>query len=115
MTIKTAGDLRGFLADVLVGIRSGSIDVDEANAIAKVSAQINQSLAVEVNTALQLQKMGKGHPEAGSMLIANGSSMALEPAVEDGGGAWCNQCDMRVSANKAAGCKSKHCSLKIAA
>lgn len=102
--IKTAGELRGFLADVLVDIRNGSVDVAEASAIAKVAAQINQSLAVEVNTALQLQKMGKDHPVAGSMMIASGNKIDA--------GTWCDQCDVLVSAEVAAGCKSRHCSLR---
>ena len=62
MKIKTAGDLRSFLADVMVGIRDGNIDYQDATAISKVAAQINNSLAVEVNTALRLTGMGKDHP-----------------------------------------------------
>lgn len=98
--IKTAGELRGFLADVLIGIQNGDINADKAHAIAKVSAQINQSLAVEVNTVLQLQRIGKGHaqPEAGDLLIASD--------------VWCDQCDKRVSAAQAAGCTSKFCKAK---
>jgi Zn finger protein HypA/HybF involved in hydrogenase expression len=107
--ITTAGELRGFLAEVLLGIRSGAVDVEEAHAIAKVSAQINHSLAVEVNTALQLQKMGKDHPEAGSMLIANGSSMALEEAPEP---IWCEQCDKRVTDKQITACKDQFCKVK---
>lgn len=106
--ITTAGELRGFLAEVLLGIRNGSIDVDEANAIAKVSSQINQSLSVEVNTALQLQKMGKDHPAAGTMLIANGSSMALE----EGEAVWCEQCEHRRSPAQIAACPDKFCKAK---
>ncbi len=107
-SIKTAGDLRGFLADVLVGIRNGSVDTDEANAIAKVAAQINQSLAVEVNTTLQLQRMGKDQPVAGSMMLTNGNPAALETFADDAG-KWCEQCDKRVSPQQIAACKSQFC------
>lgn len=114
MQIKTAGDLRGFLADVMIGIRAGSIEADQASAISKIAAQINQSLAVEVNTALQLERMGKDRPVAGSMLIgrAEGSSDTTTIAYDIDGLAWCDQCDARVNAEDAASCKSKHCSLK---
>lgn len=108
--IKTAGDLRGFLADVLVGIRSGSVDVEEANAISKVAAQITSSLAVEVNTALQLQKMGKDHPVAGTMLIRQEGSEPIP--IEDA--SWCEQCEKRVSAAQARACRDSHCKAKAA-
>lgn len=121
MSIKTAGELRGFLADVLVGIRNGKVDADAASAISKVAAQINQSLAVEVNTVLQLQRMGKEAPEAGSMLIASAPDLPPPPqviphdppkALADGGGIWCEQCEMRVLPETAAACKSKHCKVR---
>lgn len=125
--IRTVGELRGFLTDVLVGIREGKVDVEQAKAIAKVAAQITSSLAVEVNAALQLEKMGKGKAAAGSMLIANGvqhaiaETSALPPPQEDNsqppiwadGKAWCEQCEMQITRVEAGGCKSKYCSLKV--
>lgn len=135
-TLRTAGELRGFLADVLIGIQAGTIDTNKANAIAKVSAQINQSLAVEVNTALQLERMGGERPVAGSMVIAfHGDENALTPAAEpaatapegaspviafappkrDGDKVWCDQCDMNVTVGQAVGCKSVHCKAKAVA
>lgn len=107
MSIKTAGELRAFLADILVGIKNGDIDVDEANAIAKVAGQINQSLAVEAKTAIELQKMGENGHVAGSMQIASGEVSSITATDQ-----WCDQCEARVTASNAAGCKSKYCSLK---
>lgn len=101
--LNTAGELRGFLADVLTGIRDGTVAVDRAQAIAKVTAQINQSLIVEVNAALQIRKMGEGHPEAGSMLLTS------DLPIEAGGGTWCEQCDKRVSREKLKACTSQFC------
>lgn len=98
MTIKTAGDLRGFLAEVLVEIKSGTVDVEKANAISKVAAEINRSIATEVQTALQLQRMDRSGDEPGSLLI----SSHLTPV-------WCVQCERRVTANEAATCTSKFC------
>lgn len=99
--IGTAGELRGFLADVLTGIRDGSVGVDKAQAIAKVAAQINQSLICEVNAALQIRKMGE--TTTGSMLLTS------DLPVEEGGGTWCDQCDKRVSKAKLANCTSQFC------
>jgi hypothetical protein len=117
VNIKTAGDLRGFLADIMVGVRDGRVESTAAAAISKIAAQINQSLAVEINTALQLEKMGKDRPIAGSMLIgrADDPKTSALPPPDDDGLIWCDQCDGRVSPDEAATCKSRHCSLRKAA
>lgn len=112
MTIRTAGELRGFLAEVLQGIRSGSVDVEEAQAIAKVAAQINQSLAVEVSVAIRLQNLGRDQPPAGSMLIASGPAAMVVTNTES---RWCEQCENTVSAADADKCKSPHCKAKAKA
>lgn len=101
MTIKTAGDLRTFLADVLLDIRKGDVDVNKANAIAKIAAQINQSIATEVNTALQLKRMKQDQEEPGALLISG----QIAPV-------WCEQCDRRVAADEVATCKSQFCKAK---
>lgn len=120
-TLRTAGELRGFLADILIGVQSGAVDTNKASAIAKVAAQINQSLICEVNTALQLERMGKGRPVAGSMVIAQRSGDDEMPSIALGqtpmppmptGKVWCEQCDMNVDAETASGCKSAHCKAK---
>ena len=126
-TLRTAGELRGFLVDVLVGLKDGTIDTNKANAIAKVSAQINASLAVEVNTALQLDKIGMA---AGSMVIDGSVTDVVEalppptpqaptpkpaattPPVRTGDKIWCEQCDQSVHVNKAVSCNSPHCKAK---
>ncbi|MBK9005287.1 MAG: hypothetical protein IPM41_15990 [Sphingomonadales bacterium] len=107
MKIKTAGDLRSFLADVIVGIRDGNIDYQDATAISKVAAQINNSLAVEVNTALRLTGMGKDHPVAGTMAI--GGPDEVSDKLEASPKIWCGQCDKHVSQSKADTCQSAHC------
>lgn len=127
MQIKTAGELRGFLADVMIDIRNGAIEPSQAQAISKIAAQINQSLSVEVNTALQLERMGKDHPVAGSMLIGErpAGTTALPPRTapvpaqsadgSEAGFIWCDQCDMMVPPAAVAGCKSKYCTAKAPA
>lgn len=69
MQLKTAGDLRGFLAEVLVGIKDGTVDSNQAHAISKVAAQINQSLSTEVQARIHLKSLGADEA-AGAMVIA---------------------------------------------
>lgn len=112
--IKTAGDLRSFLADVMMDIRAGRMEAEDAGAISKIAAQINQSLAVEVNTALQLEKMGKPGAVAGTMLIGRQDDTNIDPRLQIGsdGMVWCEQCDAQVTPEDATACKSKFCKAK---
>jgi hypothetical protein len=124
MEIKTTGDLRGFLGETLIGIRDGSIDKNKADAIAKVASQINQSLSVEVNAAIQLKKLGEGDTVAGSMLLTSdatfpASKKALPTKEQDPLGfkartdlIWCSQCDRRQSPEFVQLCDSKLCKAK---
>jgi hypothetical protein len=106
--IKTASDLRGFLADVLVGIRDGKITPEKAGAISKVSAQINQSLAMEVSAALQLRRMDQ-ESLGGVNLSIDQENIG---AITDRSAKWCEQCELRVSPEEAAECKSQFCKAK---
>ncbi|APX66268.1 hypothetical protein V3I01_07975 [Sphingomonas sp. gentR] len=83
MSIRTAGELRSFLADVLVDIRAKRVTPDEAGAIAKVAGEINKSLAVEVQTALA---SGVKKPVPGSMAIGSPDAPRLLPEGESGDG-----------------------------
>jgi hypothetical protein len=107
--IKTAGDLRGFLAGVLEGIRDGSVDPHKAAAISKVSAEINKSLAIEVSAALQLRRMGEESLADVSLSIGEDNQPAfLAHRVEQ----WCDQCEKLVCATKAKSCAQKFCKAK---
>jgi hypothetical protein len=108
--IKTAGDLRSFLADVMMDIRAGNMEAENATAISKIASQINQSLATEINAALQLEKMGKS-AVAGAMLIGGDQGDATSGALpfDSSGLVWCEQCDARMSEEDVAACKSPHC------
>ena len=58
-TIETTGQLRKFLAGMLVGIKDGDIKVDEARAMVKMAEKINESFYAELKIAqinLQLQR-----------------------------------------------------------
>lgn len=107
--MKTASDLRGFLADVLVGIRDGKVTPEKAGAISKVASQINQSLAMEVSAALQLRRMDQASLENVSLAIDQENT----PTLVDRSAKWCEQCELRVSPEDAAGCKSQFCKVKV--
>lgn len=110
MTIKTAGELRGFLADILVSIKNGNIDVEEANAIAKIAGQINNSLAVEAKTAIELKRLGGSEHVFGSTQIASGEIATITQQEK-----WCEQCEKLVGVEAAAACGSRFCKLRSAA
>ena len=109
-TIKTAGELRGFLADIMVGIRDGRVDFQDATAIAKVAGQINQSLALEAKTAVEMKRLGAGDHVFGSTQIASGE---VEQITDQE--LWCDQCDKTVSRSAAASCRSKFCKVRTRA
>lgn len=108
MGIKTAGELRGFLADVLEDIRSGKVDPAKANAISNVAGQINKSLAIEVGTALSLRRMGEERLEEVSLSIEEENHLSLEHR----GTEWCEQCEKRVDRTQAKSCAQKFCKAK---
>lgn len=113
--INTAGELRTFLANVMMDIRAGRMEAEDATAISKVAGQINQSLAVEVNARIQLEKMNKGGGKAGDMLIGvEPTPDALDPRlqIDSDGMVWCAQCDAKVKPEDATACKSKYCDAK---
>lgn len=107
MEILTTRDLRKFLAEVMVDVRTGTVEPVQAQAIAKLSAQINQSLALEINASFR-----KGVEKA-DFVDVEPLKIASE-AAEDGK-VWCDQCDDRIAVAEAAGCKSPHCSFRKSA
>lgn len=109
-SIKTAGELRGFLADIMVGIRDGRVDFQDATAIAKVAGQINLSLAIEAKTAVEMKRIGDGAHVFGSAQIASGE---VETITEQE--VWCDQCDKMVDRDAAAACGSKFCKVRAKA
>lgn len=122
MRIRTAGELRGFLADVMVGIRNGSVEPTQAHAISKIAAQINQSIACEVNTALQLERMGKPGAVAGTMLIGGPPDENADDGTDDepvrppdmipAEHSWCQHCEDCIPNRFVEGCGMRDCPAK---
>ena len=49
--IKTTGELRDFLSDMLLGIKNGDLDPEKARNITKMAGQINESFYAEIKVA----------------------------------------------------------------
>jgi hypothetical protein len=64
--IKTTGELRDFLAMMMVGVKNGDLDLDKARNITKLAGQINESLYAEV-------KVAKVRAEAGEVMAGLGA------------------------------------------
>ena len=56
--IRTTGELRDFLATIMLGVKNGDIDLDKARNITRLAGQINESFYAEV-------KVAKARAEAG--------------------------------------------------
>lgn len=63
--IKTTGQLREFLSNMLIGVKNGVLDTDKARNITKMAAQINESFYSEI-------KIAKVHAEAGKQVAEMG-------------------------------------------
>ena len=81
--IRTTGDLRRHLGDILVAVTKGDLDVSRAQAAAAAAKEINASMVVEINAAkvnLALSQAGKGiikSHQLGKMLITDDATPTL--------------------------------------
>ena len=67
--IVTSGDLREFLATMLLGVKNGDLDVEKARNITKMAAQINESFYSEIKIAKVEMEAGKEMRKLGSLMI----------------------------------------------
>lgn len=67
--IKTTGELRDFLATMMVGVKNGDLDLDRASRITKLAGQINESFYAEVKVAKVRAEAGEQMPALGSMSV----------------------------------------------
>lgn len=68
-SIKTTGELREFLVNMIVGIKDGDIKPDEARNITKLAAQINESFYSEIKIAKVQLEAGVTAAELGMLPI----------------------------------------------
>lgn len=69
MAIKTTGQLREFLVDLLVGIKNGHVAVDKASNITKMAAQVNESFYSEIKIARVNKELGLVPAKLGDLPI----------------------------------------------
>lgn len=65
--ISTTGMLREFLVEMMVGVKNGHLDLDQASRITKLAAQVNENLYAEVKIAKIKTDMGEKMPTLGNL------------------------------------------------
>lgn len=67
--IKTTGDLREFLTEVMEEVRNAKLTVDRASSVIKAAAQINESFYSEIKTKALEKKLGNTVKDIGQLPI----------------------------------------------
>lgn len=65
--IKTTGQLRELLAQTIVGVVNGSVEIDDANAVHKLSKNISDSLYSETKIKMFSHEIGQAVPDMGDL------------------------------------------------
>ena len=68
-SIKNSDELREFLCETAVEIRYKHLDVDRGQAIAKLAAQVNESVRIEIMANRIAAEMGESHQKFGALPI----------------------------------------------
>lgn len=69
--IKTTGELRDFLATMMIGVKNGDLDLDKARNITKLASQINESFYAEIKVAKVRAEAGVVMSGLGAMSIGS--------------------------------------------
>ena len=70
-TIRTTGELRDFLAMMMVGVKNGDLDLDKARNITKLAGQINESFYAEVKVAKVRADAGQAMDALGALKVGD--------------------------------------------
>lgn len=65
--IRTTGELRDFLATMMIGVKNGDLDLDKASRITKMAGQVNESFYAEIKVAKVRAEAGQEMPSLGDM------------------------------------------------
>lgn len=68
--LQSSADLRRFLLDAIVDVRSGEMPIDRASAISKLSSQVNENLRIEIQAVALLRGMGQAHDTIGDLPLS---------------------------------------------
>ena len=69
--IKTTGDLRDYLAKIMVSVGNGTCATDKAREIVKVAGQINESFYSEVKVQRLKMDLKQESEKFGEMTVGN--------------------------------------------
>ena len=69
MSVKTTGELREFLANIMIGVKNGHVKPDEAARITKLAAQINESFYAEIKVKRVLRDAEEQTAQFGKLAI----------------------------------------------
>jgi len=73
--IKTTGDLREFLVTMMIGVKDGLVDGEDARHITKLASQINESFYSEIKIAKTRHEIaGEQFSALGNTQIGNTES-----------------------------------------
>lgn len=70
--LRTTGELREFLANMMLGVKNGDLPLNEASRITKLAAQVNESFYSEIKIARVRAEAGLQMIELGSLPINKG-------------------------------------------
>jgi hypothetical protein len=68
--IESTGQLREFLCSSINSVANGTLDLNKAKEIVKLSAKVNESFFAEVKVARLQHDLGKEAAELGCLLVA---------------------------------------------
>lgn len=69
--LNTTGDLRNFLADVMMEVKDNGLNLDKASQITKLAGQINESFYAEIKVARIRKEAGFQMGKLGAMPISD--------------------------------------------
>lgn len=67
--LKTTGQLREFLVEMMVGVKNGILDTEKARNVTKMAAQINESFYSEIKIARVQREAGIAVSDLGDLPI----------------------------------------------
>lgn len=68
-TLKTVGDMREFLGNIMLGVKDGTTKVDEARTIIKAAEKINENYYAEIKVAQLRVELGEKAAALGKLEI----------------------------------------------
>lgn len=68
-TLTKCGDLREFLANVMLGVKNKDMEVDRARTIIKAAEKINENYYAEIKVAQTQVQLGRKAAELGDLAI----------------------------------------------